>query len=631
MIKDIEMMLLKAFKENVMGNTELGIYSVDRAFTVLDWNKKLEAITGISRQQALGKNLFGLSKFLDKLNREEDFNRIFSSGEPLSYKKDHFKVRLLPLVNAEGGVEAVLALLESTRRMAITELYNISEKMYSKSNLDDLLKEILFCIRNIFGFKRMGLALVDKEDRTIRGRVGLALPQSLMREMVYKLYDKPDPQENILSYIWREKQIIIIDDGSDRRLDRELNNKYGLYGTRIFIPIQTEGRTIGVIDIIADSSFEVSEDTIEDLNFCANKSAIAIKNFELLNSLRGESEKTGTILNSIAEAVIAIDEREKIILVNPSFEELFEVKSSQIVGLLFTEAIKNDYLEDLFSKAIERENIITGEMSNDSRMFYVTISPMKGLYYKVIGYVAVLQDITYLKEVDRMRSDFVSLVSHGLKSPLTAIRFYAEVLANGMTGKLNDKQQEFSNEIVNLSDNMATLISDILNLARIDAEAINFSECDLVDIITGTLSDFKVQATNKDIDIEFKPSSVSPVIVKGDRNLLKQVVDNLVSNAIKYTPQGRNITIEIQEGDRWVVMSVRDTGIGIDPIDQERIFDRFYRVRSKNTQQIEGTGLGLAIVKSIVLKHGGQAWMESEVGKGSTFYFTLPRYIDRGE
>jgi two-component system phosphate regulon sensor histidine kinase PhoR len=236
--------------------------------------------------------------------------------------------------------------------------------------------------------------------------------------------------------------------------------------------------------------------------------------------------------------------------------------------------------------------------------------------------VAVMRDITALKELDAMKDEFVATVSHDLRSPLTFMRGYVDMIPT--VGHLNEKQQEFVDRILRGINQMAELIDDLLDIGRIEAGVgIELAPCAVGGLVRLVVADSLGRAEAKNLRLQLElPSTLPPII--GDEALIKRAVANLVDNAIKYTLEG-SVTVRVRERDSYLVVSVSDTGIGIAPADQMRLFEKFYRIKRRDTIRIKGTGLGLAIVKSIAERHHGKAWVESKLGEGSTFYLALPK------
>lgn len=237
-----------------------------------------------------------------------------------------------------------------------------------------------------------------------------------------------------------------------------------------------------------------------------------------------------------------------------------------------------------------------------------------------VGYVLMMQDITHLKELDRIKSEFVSTVSHDLRTPLTTIRGYVDLLER--VGPLNEQQRIFLERVRKGTSHITELIGDLLDLGRIEAGYdLEMEPLHLERIIDAVVEEFRPLTREKRQELRWKRRPLP--LVRGNPRRLRQVMENLLSNAIKYTQEGGWVAVEAVEEKGHLVVQVADNGIGIPPADQPHVFERFYRVQREETEEIEGTGLGLAIVKSVVEKHGGRIWVESQPGAGSTFTFVL--------
>jgi signal transduction histidine kinase len=237
--------------------------------------------------------------------------------------------------------------------------------------------------------------------------------------------------------------------------------------------------------------------------------------------------------------------------------------------------------------------------------------------------VCVLRDVTHFKELDMMKSEFVATVSHDLRAPLTFMRGYATMLP--MVGALNDKQKEFADKITLGIEQMTELIDALLDLGRIEAgvglarEPVRFDE-----VISGVVETHRQPAAHKGLTLGWEAPAKLPSL-SGDATLLRQAVANLMDNAIKYTPSGGSVQLRLTCEQAKFLLAVADSGLGIAPADQTHLFEKFFRVKQRGSTQVKGSGLGLAIVKSIVERHGGRVWVESRLGKGSTFYLELPQ------
>ncbi|NIN92906.1 HAMP domain-containing protein [bacterium] len=235
-----------------------------------------------------------------------------------------------------------------------------------------------------------------------------------------------------------------------------------------------------------------------------------------------------------------------------------------------------------------------------------------------------------LKEIDQMKKDFLASVTHELKSPLTSLIMYIDLFLTGAAGKLNEKAKKFLRIMERNSNRLSRFIDDLLDMARIERGKMEIKRESLgiLPIVSETVELMKPQADEKNIEIAMNiPDDLPLVFVDGDRT--RQIITNLLSNSIKFTPEEGKISIKIQDDKKYLQLSLSDTGIGIPPEHINKIFDKFEQVREvrERVKGPRGTGLGLAIVKYLVEAQGGKIWVESEVGKGSTFYFTLPKQI----
>jgi two-component system phosphate regulon sensor histidine kinase PhoR len=243
---------------------------------------------------------------------------------------------------------------------------------------------------------------------------------------------------------------------------------------------------------------------------------------------------------------------------------------------------------------------------------------------KPSGAVVVLHDVTELRRLERVRQDFVANVSHEFKTPLTAIQGFAETLLGGALDDPSNNRR-FLEIIRNHAIRLARLTNDLLKLARIEAGKLEVElfPVGLMELIEGCAETTLLKASRKQITLEIEvPPGLPPV--RGDAGLLRDVLQNLLDNAIQYTPEGGHIRVTAEAKGREAVITVSDTGIGIPTSDQERIFERFYRVDAARSREAGGTGLGLSIAKHIVEAHGGRLWVTSTIGEGSKFSFSMP-------
>lgn len=331
-----------------------------------------------------------------------------------------------------------------------------------------------------------------------------------------------------------------------------------------------------------------------------------------------ESERTRleTVINSIHDNVLILDEENLILLVNPAMCASFGLDEKTIIGKPVMDVIQHPDLRALIMSNGNHDPLHHHEVSfPDGRVASAQLTAIPE-----IGYAVTMQDITYLKEVDRIRNEVVHTVSHDLRSPLTSVIGYTELIARA--GSLNDNQQDFLKRIQQSVQHITTLINDLLELGSIEAGLDTRREWVQLDgLLRYTLDMLQGQIKSKHIKVQTDLPQSLPAL-RANPIRLRQVLDNVVGNAIKYSNRDGEVKISIRaEGDQ-VILQVTDNGPGIPIPDQAHIFDKFYRGRNMDNQ--EGSGLGLAIVKSIVDAHQGRIWVESNLGQGSTFFIVLP-------
>jgi two-component system, OmpR family, phosphate regulon sensor histidine kinase PhoR len=374
---------------------------------------------------------------------------------------------------------------------------------------------------------------------------------------------------------------------------------------------------------------ERPRDELADLATALNETAAWMDS--TIRSLSGERNRSSAILRSMVEGVAVIDAQEKLVFCNRAFSEIWNLDSTAVEGRPVIEAVRNSDLVGLIRRALRGEDGVRSEIAMgivQHRNFSVTATPVQALdaaalNEKPSGAVVVLHDVTELRRLERVRHDFVANVSHEFKTPLTAIQGFAETL---LSGALEDPRnnRRFLEIIRDHAARLAVLTDDLLKLARIEAGKleVQFVPVQLAEVIERCTETSLLKANRKQIVLEADVPTRLPA-VHGDASLLRDVVQNLLDNAIQYTPEGGRVRISATAGPREAVVTVDDTGIGIPLADQERIFERFYRVDAARSREAGGTGLGLSIAKHIVEAHGGRLWVESEVGHGSKFSFSV--------
>jgi two-component system phosphate regulon sensor histidine kinase PhoR len=446
------------------------------------------------------------------------------------------------------------------------------------------------------------------------------------------------------------------------------NSSSGVYVLRLALPVETVGQILwpfrlqlwtasalilfagGVIVVLVSRNFSdridrltafsqrVAEgdfraqasdgtgDALDILSDSLNQTATRMD--RTIRTLTEERNLSAAILGSMVEGVLVVNAAERVVFANHSFAEILGlgVPPQESGGLV--ECVRQTELiaavrRVLGGEARVESEIVTGTLRQ--HFFAATVASVQTT--GTDGAVVVLHDITDLRKLERVRRDFVANVSHEFRTPLTAIQGFAETL---LAGAIDDPQNRgrFLEIIVEHSRRLARLTEDLLMLSKMDADRLEFEtrRIPVAALVESCIETAQLRARDKDLKLTVNLADKIPDIA-GDRRRLTEVLQNLLDNAIQYTPSGGEIMVSASMAEHQVEFTVSDTGIGIPQAEQPRIFERFYRVDAARSRQVGGTGLGLAIAKHLVEGHGGRIWVDSEVGHGSQFHFSVPVFV----
>jgi two-component system phosphate regulon sensor histidine kinase PhoR len=366
-----------------------------------------------------------------------------------------------------------------------------------------------------------------------------------------------------------------------------------------------------------------SGDALEALGAALNQTAARMD--RTIRTLTEERNLSSAILGSMVEGVAVVNGAERLVFANQSFADILGLDVPPRPGSALLEIVRQTEMIEAVRQVLDGEprveaEIVTGTLRQ--HFFAATVAAVRA--GDTSGAVVVLHDITELRKLERVRRDFVANVSHEFKTPLTAIQGFAETL---LGGAIDDPQnrERFLGIILEHARRLARLTDDLLKLSKMDADRleVEIHSVSVAELIESCLETAQRRATEKDIQISVGPLDGLPDIA-GDSRRLAEVLQNLLDNAIQYTLAGGQIFLSAKARDGDVIFTVADTGIGIPKADQPRIFERFYRVDAARSREAGGTGLGLSIAKHLVEVHGGRIWVDSEVGQGSKFHFSVP-------
>jgi len=346
--------------------------------------------------------------------------------------------------------------------------------------------------------------------------------------------------------------------------------------------------------------------------------------------LQEERNKTRTVLVSLTDGLIVFDREERITLINPDAEKILNVKEAEIINKKIGQISGFPILDKLY-KTLGNKVEWTGQRYElvlnkpFKRCFNVSVAPMID-EKETIGMIVILHDTTREKEVARMKSEFVSLAAHQLRTPLSAIKWILRMVIDGDVGSISEEQTQFLERGYESNERMIILINDLLNVTRIEEGRFvcNLKSQSFEDIIEEAVVNLRRMTEQKKVEIIFNKPKKSFPKVRVDKKCIALVMQNLLDNAVRFNKPGGKVTVSIKHDKINTEVMVKDTGIGIPRLQQSRIFSKFFRADNAVRTETEGTGLGLFISKNIIEAHGGKIWFESEEDKGSVFWFTIP-------
>jgi PAS domain S-box-containing protein len=503
-----------------------------------------------------------------------------------------------------------------------------------QKTLDDTLDKSLEILRFEVGFIRTLDS--DKRGMLVRAARGLRSP-----EFLAGIAPIDASRRNVSRTVFETKEPYVCTDVrkdpiyKNRTMERE-----GVISTAA-APVMSKSRVLGLIVVGSRRYHKFAKREINLLKAFGSQLGAALENAELYHEVNKSKAYVENLVENAADVIICTDLNDRILTWNRGADLLIGYSKDEVIGKHLSILLPAERLHELEEMRAKVEtsgalrDIEVRSKRKDGAIIHLSlsVSPIRDVEGRIIGFLRVAKDITEkkryerrLKDLDKMKSDFVSNVSHELRTPLTSIKGSVDNMLDGLTGSLNEKQIRYLARIKSNTDRLSRLINDLLDLSKIEAGRIDLRPATLpLTILAAEITEhLKPMAAEKLIRIEVSSSDPS-VTVWADRDKVTQVLMNLIGNAIKFTPEAGKVTVAIEKnGSDWVQISVGDTGPGIFPGETRKIFAKFYQIENLDKQRPKGTGLGLAISKALVEMHGGKIWVESELGSGSTFSFTLP-------
>ena len=607
------------------------------AVVLPDPDKRSNATVAWARQQAEN----GATSPSSLLSTVDALSDVLLSSLPPELDRE-------PLLNRLVEVQAVLTrhFAAEAERLAedksqLETLYGIAQELSSSLDLRRAFQKGLEEVMKALGAEKGLVLMADEDGETLK-------PESEIE------WDFASLESDLLPAEWRMGRAgdpLLAGDAQDVKLDPWAETLAGSEVESIIAaPMIVNGEFRGLFVVGSQRADAFDDDDRKLFMNVLSQITTAVGNAEvyrliseqaqelgqMLRVQQEEGTKSQAILTSIADGVVVTDTAGMITLVNPVAERILGISQDEMLGDSFRSLFSafgesgaseaTQAMETLLESHVpEVTKAFRMKLDVENRVIHAHLAPVLTQRGDFLGVVTVLRDITKEVEADRAKSEFVSTVSHELRTPMTAIKGYTDLLHAGAAGKINAEQQRFLSIIKNNTERLTALINDLLDISRIETGRVRFEPKPLQigEVIADVVNALAAPADEKDLQLTYEVVGGLPELM-GDRNRLNQVLTNLISNAIRYTPEGGEIDIRAYLVEGAVRIDVSDTGIGIPQEELGRIFERFYRADHPLVQETRGTGLGLSIVKMFVEMHGGRIWVESVPNEGSTFTFILP-------
>jgi PAS domain S-box-containing protein len=526
-------------------------------------------------------------------------------------------------------------LLRRTRELSA--LLTIAKTATQSLDAEKILNDTLNKSLEILGFKVGYIRILDSAMKSLVVRAARGLSSS---EFLTNIIPLDSSRRNIARIIFETHQPYISTNVQKERFRHGFMEREGLVSAA-FVPIMSKNRVMGIMMVGTPKSYRFSKDQVDLLMAFGAQLGTALDNSHLYEAVKEGKAYVENLVENAGDAIISTAMDDRILTWNRAAEIIFGYDKEDAIGQSLAILLPPDRstdLEEIRNKIQETGVIRNLEVRRKRKNGVIidvslAVSPLKDATETMTGFLHLAKDITErkryelrLNELDKMKLDFVSNVSHELRTPLTAIKASVDNMLDGLTGILSEKQIRYLMRVKSNTDRLARLINDVLDLSRIEAGKIDLKPTNLplVALTKDVTESLRAMAMEKLINLEVI-SEDAQVTAWADRDKVTQVLMNLLGNAVKFSPPKGKVTVSIRSnGNGWVQISVAVTGRGILAVEANKIFAKFYQITQLDRQKSKGTGLGLAISKSLVEMHGGKIWVQSEVGRGSTFSFTLP-------
>ena len=519
---------------------------------------------------------------------------------------------------------------DRARGAELAALTAIAAQVNCTQDLDEILSGALATTLQVVGVDAGEVFLFDEESGELILHTQQGLSEAFVAEEAIL-----GPGECLCGLSASSRSLVVAGDiASHPARSRAACLREG-FRSLLCLPLMARGRVLGLLNVQCRAPHQFTEEDEELLTAVGNQIGIAIANAQLIDDAEQRRATLHSVMHSLVDGLILIDRRGRIAYANPRAGEMLDVPNGALIGLtlealdgrlagrLSSTGQGTAFLDAAAEDAPIRSDIELSLTAPTARTLQARFFPVQDASGDSPRTGLLLRDITREKELDEMKSQLLSTVGHELRTPLASIKGFATTLLRQDVDWDEESRRDFLGIIDEESDRLSELISNLLDMSRIEAGTLRIEPepTDLVPIVQETVDEFRYTTQIHDFQTEL-PGDLPNV--HADPRRVRQVMRNLVENAVKYSPDGGPIRVTARSVSEGVQTSVSDRGLGIEPQYLELIFERFYQVDSASTRQVGGSGLGLAICRAIVEAHNGRIWAESRPGVGSTFRFTLP-------
>ncbi|MDX2160632.1 MAG: ATP-binding protein [bacterium] len=504
------------------------------------------------------------------------------------------------------------------RNSQVEAIRRVSLAITSLASLDTLLMQIAAQTAALLKTDG-GVSLMLIKDGALETATVHHLPRSYLSQRL-------PLGEGLAGTVARTRQSLMVD---NYRRDWKGKEDYPLardtFGSVICTPLVYGGETIGTLMVIAaNHGVLFQKEDLYLLELLAAQAAVAISHSQLFSDVEFARSQLETVLSSTDSPVIALDRSFHLIFANGAARQLLKLPDHVQPDHPLRDMIPRSALPAFIGRALRelrRSGTLTYEVTFGNRIFLCNIACLGRP--RLTGWVAVLNDVTQLKELDRLKSEMVRMTSHDLKNPLQVAMAYTDLLRDDLVGVVDESVSEAVDKLDWQLQRMNRIIRGILDLERVKSGKMRVETLAPVRLMEDAAHEMRQFAHSQGISLHLELDENVPMI-RGDAEQLRRAVVNLIENAIKFTGRGGSVAVYMAAEQEQVKITVTDTGVGIDPEAQPRVFDRFYRAEQKGTEHIAGSGVGLSLVKAVVENHGGRIWFTSALGRGTTFYVEIP-------